>query len=111
MTSYDYKAKIFEFYEEIKRLIIQGAERKEIEQLISLIHKMLFYAEQYFIDQELKFRNDQERLKKIRSERQDVINRLQTFANTINDFNSEIYQMLNFLENWKYKLNTEQQYA
>ncbi len=111
MNTYDYKAKIIEFTEEIKRIVSQKSAHQETQRLISLIHKILFYAEQYFIEQELKFRNNAEQALIIKRERQDVIQRLQSFADSIKNYNSELNRMINFLESWKYKLNSESQYA
>ncbi len=107
MNTFDYKQKIFEFSDEIKRIIISKKQSQESEALLSLIHKMLFYAEQYFIELELKHRSQPEKITSIRNERQSVIRRLQNFANSVTSLDLELNQMVDFLNTWETKLTSQ----
>ncbi len=99
MSSYDYQTKVLEFSSKIQNLLQKKFEEQEFEELLLLVHKMLFYAEQYFIENQLNF--DAQTSKHISNQSIEVIKRLKSFANSVVNFNSELKQMAAFLTQWE----------
>lgn len=115
MSLYDYKGKIIEFSQEIKRIIKLKLElglESEYERILFLLHRMLFYADQFFIEQELKLRNDKESLKVIEQERFEVLQKLKSFVKSLNDGHFvDLYEIDRFLEEWNNKLSQDSIYS
>lgn len=99
MANYNYQAKVLEFSSGIQEFLQQKLQEQEFENLLVLVHKMLFYAEQYFIENQIN--GDSEKSKIITQQCVSVIKRLKNFANAVVNFDNELKQMAEFLSQWK----------
>ncbi len=107
MQSFDYKAKIIDFINQINSIITGNTEVSDYNRLTSLLQKMIFYAEQYFIEKALKNREYPHRIKEIEEEQKQVLARIREFAECVEKMNAEMHNMLTFLTHWKEKLEYE----
>ena len=107
MQSFDYKGKIIDFINQINSIIAGNTEASDYNRLTSLLQKMIFYAEQYFIEKGLKNREYPHKIKEIEAEQKQVLARIHEFAECVEKMNAETHNMLAFLTHWKEKLEYE----
>ena len=115
MALYDYRSKIKEFLREVRRVIklkLEFGIEQEYERILFLLHRMIFYAEQFFIEQLMKYRNEPERIEFIEQERRNVLQNLRSFVEAIKnaDF-TDLYEIESFLDEWDVKLSQDSIYS
>ena len=115
MGLYDYRSKIKEFSQEIKRIIklkLEFGIEQEYERILFLLHRMMFYAEQFFIEQLMRYRNEPERIEFIEQERRNVLQKLRSFVDAIEraEF-TDLYEIESFLDEWDVKLSQDSIYS
>ena len=106
MPQFNYKEKVLEFIGEIRN-IIENKRESDYQRLTEILHKMLFYAEQYFIEKSLKNRQLPYKIKEIEQEKNEVLNRLKIYAEAIEKLNNQTHDMIGFLSDWEKRLEYE----
>ncbi len=106
MSHFNYKEKVIEFINEIRN-IIENKQESDYQKLTDILHKMFFYAEQYFIEKSLKYRHLPYRVQEINKEKEEVLSRLKSYAEAIEKLNKQTDDMLDFLSGWEKKLAYE----
>ncbi len=106
MPQFNYKQKVIEFITEI-RDIIENKKESDYQRLTEILHKMFFYAEQYFIEKILKYRHLPYKAQEIEQEKNEVLSRLKNYAEAIEKLNNQTRDMIDFLSEWEKKLAYE----
>jgi len=109
MPNYNYKEKVINFINDIHSIIDCQEDPKQ-QKLISILQKMLFYAEQYFIEKSMQYRKIPHKTKEIEKEKKEVLNRLKSYAEAIEKLNHQTQDMIAFLDFWQKKLEYEQSF-
>ena len=107
MQNLDFKEKLLSLSIEIKTLIYNATQKNEadVNKLVNILYRIIYYAEQYFIEQEIKNQNNPSVKERLKKERQEVIDKLKTFAQVVNSYKRNLFEISKFLENWENKLN------
>ncbi len=106
MTTVNYREKILELINNLQEIV----DSKSEDNFLDLLHRMLYYAELYFIEKSLEYQLDSQKKAQVKEERTDVVKKLDSFGQRFSMGEKNVFgDVKEFLHQWREKLEKEAQ--
>ncbi len=106
MPQINYKEKVIELINEIRQMS-EDKQSFDYHKTAGLLQKILYYAEQYFIDKSIKYQRLPHKVQEIEQEKLQVLARIRIYVEALEKLSNRNKDMIEFLSSWKEKLEYE----